>query len=226
MNNGAQTVTEKDQLIVSKQRVADRGEVLTPDHIVQAMLELVNTEISRIDSTFLEPACGTGNFLAPILLRKLSIVEKTYGKSQLEYELYAIIAVGSVYGIDILPDNVEDCRERLYAIFATSYKGLFAKKTKPDVLAAAHFILSKNIIWGDALRLTLREKSNEPIIFSEWKPVPRRKIKRRDYTYGDLLADSSLLHPAAISDENTSHKDPKPIKVFRAVPIEEVVNAE
>ena len=102
---------------ISKKRVADHGEVLTGTREVNAMLDLVKQETERIDSRFLEPACGNGNFLAPILERKLAAVEKRYGKSQLDFERYAVLAVSSVYGIDILSDNVSQCRERLFGVF-------------------------------------------------------------------------------------------------------------
>lgn len=105
------------QQIKSKQRVADHGEVLTAEREVNAMLNLVQHETERIDSRFLEPACGTGNFLAPILEKKLALVKRKYVKSQLEFERYATIAIGSIYGVDILKDNVLHCQERLFAIF-------------------------------------------------------------------------------------------------------------
>src|SRR5271156_1634216 len=102
-----------DKQVVSKQRVLDHGEVLTSNREVNAMLDLVKQEVERIDSRFLEPACGNGNFLTAILERKLRVVENRYGKSQLDYERYAILAMSSIYGIDILEDNVQQCRHRL-----------------------------------------------------------------------------------------------------------------
>ena len=116
--------------VISKERVADHGEVYTAPREVNAMLDLVKSETERIDSRFLEPACGDGNFLAEILRRKLGIVEKRYAKSQLEYERYAVLAVTSSYGIDILPDNVQACRKRLFGIFDENYRRLFKDKTK------------------------------------------------------------------------------------------------
>jgi len=120
-------MTEKQ--VISKKRVAEHGEVLTGKREVNAMLDLVKQETERIDSRFLEPACGTGNFLVAILERKLAVVEKRYGRSQLEFERYAVIAISSLYGIDILPDNVSQCRERLFDVFDEIYTGLFKKKT-------------------------------------------------------------------------------------------------
>ena len=116
----------------SKQRVADHGEVFTSDREVNAMLDLVKQETDRIDSRFLEPACGTGNFLAEILRRKLAAVESRYKKSQLEYERYAVIAVTSLYGVDILEDNIIECRNRLFKIFDKQYTSFYKKKAKEE----------------------------------------------------------------------------------------------
>src|ERR1700726_2645254 len=107
--------------VVSRQRVLDHGEVLTGNREVNAILDLVKHETERIDSRFLEPACGDGNFLTAILERKLAVVDKRYGKSQLDFERYAVLAVSSIYGIDILPDNVRDCRRRLFEVFDANY---------------------------------------------------------------------------------------------------------
>ncbi len=137
-----------EKQVVSKQRVADHGEVLTSKREVNAMLDLVKQETERIDSRFLEPACGTGNFLAEILERKLRVVEYRYGKSRLDYERYTILAVSSIYGIDILEDNVKQCRHRLYGIFEWNYARLFKDRAKDKCRKAVRFILECNIIWG------------------------------------------------------------------------------
>ncbi len=129
--------------VVSKQRVADHGEVLTGTREVNAMLDLVKQETERIESRFLEPACGTGNFLTVILERKLAVVERRYGKSQLDFERYAVLAVSSIYGIDIQEDNVQQCRQRLFAIFDLAYLRLFKNKTSDDCREAVRFILER-----------------------------------------------------------------------------------
>ena len=151
------------------------------------MLDLVKQETERIESRFLEPACGTGNFLAEILERKLRVVEARYGGSQLEYERYAVLAVSSIYGIDILPDNVRECQKRLFSTFDTAYTRLFKEKCKDACRTAVLFVLERNIIWGDAL--TLKTVGNEPgfIVFSEWSPVNGSMFKRRDFTFHELL---------------------------------------
>ena len=190
--------------VVSKERVADHGEVYTAPREINAMLDLVKTETERIDSRFLEPACGNGNFLAEILTRKLCIVEKRYAKSQLEYERYAVLAVSSIYGIDILQDNVQACRQRLFSIFDESYRRLFAGKTKDGCRDAARFILERNVIWGDALTLKAVGEDSGYIVFSEWSPVNGSMLKRRDFTFHALLrheeARQSLLFPDLIDE--------------------------
>ena len=174
--------------IRSKQRVAEYGEVLTGRREVNAMLDLVKPETERIDSRFLEPACGTGNFLAAILERKLAVVEKRYAKSQLEYERNAVLAVSSIYGIDILKDNVEQCRQRLFGIFDLNYLRLFPGKTNDKCRESVRFILERNIVHGDALTLKTVGENPEPIVFSEWSPVNGSFLKRRDFTFAELLA--------------------------------------
>lgn len=186
--------------VKSKQRVALHGEVLTGRREVNAMLDLVKQETERIESRFLEPACGTGNFLAEILERKLRVVEARYGGSQLEYERYAVLAVSSIYGIDILPDNVRECRKRLFGIFDSAYTRLFKEKCKDACRAAVRFVLERNIIWGDAL--TLKTVGEEPgsIVFSEWSPVNGSMFKRRDFTFHALLTHANWKDSPLFSD--------------------------
>ena len=200
--------------VKSKQRVADHGEVFTSDREVYAMLDLVQQETERIDSRFLEPACGTGNFLVEILRRKLTAVEAKYKKSQLEYERYAVIAISSIYGVDIMEDNVLECRDRLLKIFKEQYARLFRKTFKEDCVHAVHFILDRNILWGDALTLRTIGEIEKPIVFSEWSLITGSQIKRRDYLFNELTpADNGPMF------SNTSHETGKP--VFIPVPINE-----
>lgn len=178
------------KLVVSKERVINHGEVYTASREVNAMLDLVKQETERIESRFLEPACGKGNFLTEILERKLSVVETRYRKSQLEYERSAVMAVSSVYGIDILEDNVLECRRRLLEIVEQKYHKLFGKTAKEGFASAIKFILDKNIIWGDALTLKTVGQNPKPIVFSEWSaPFHNSLLKRRDYTFSDLIPD-------------------------------------
>ncbi|GJQ23676.1 MAG: type III restriction endonuclease subunit M [Candidatus Brocadia sapporoensis] len=176
--------------VISKQRVADHGEVFTNEREVNAMLDLVKQETGRIDSRFLEPACGTGNFLTEILRRKLNAVEKKYRRSQLDYERYLVLAVSSIYGIDILEDNVVKCRQRLFDMADERYSVLFKKKAREQVRQALRYILSKNIIWGDALDLKTAGAHPQQIIFAEWSfPLHNSQIKRRDFVFAELLPD-------------------------------------
>jgi hypothetical protein len=189
-----------DSQIISKQRVADHGEVLTGEREVNAMLDLVKQETERIESRFLEPACGNGNFLTVILERKLAVVEKRYGKSQLEFERNAVLAVSSLYGIDKLPDNVSQCRERLFDVFDKVYEALFPKTSKARCRDAVRFILARNIIWGDALDLKTCNEPRVPIVFSEWSPVNGSLLKRRDFTFRDLLDHEGMKELPLFSD--------------------------
>jgi len=181
-----------EKQVNSKKRILDHGEVFTSQREVNAMLDLVKQETERIDSRFLEPACGTGNFLTEILERKLHVVESRYHKSQLEYERNIILAVSSIYGIDILEDNVIECRRRLFEIVNGRYYALFKKKTKDEVRRVLKFILEKNIIWGDALDLKTVGTTPHQIIFSEWSfPFNNSQIKRRDFVFAELLLTES-----------------------------------
>jgi len=177
-----------DSQVISKQRVADYGEVLTSPEIVNAMLDLVKQETERIDSRFLEPACGTGNFLSEILNRKLLKVEKKYRRSQLEFERNLVLAVSAIYGIDILRDNVVACRQRLFDIANGRYTALYIRKAKEQVRRVLRFLLEQNILWGDALTLKTPEDPPRPIVFSEWTfPFHNSLIKRREFIFAELF---------------------------------------
>lgn len=203
-----------EEQVKSKQRVADHGEVLTGKREVNAMLDLVKQETERIDSRFLEPACGTGNFLAEILTRKLRIVEDRYGKSQVEYERYAILAVSSIYGIDILGDNVQHCRDRLFGIFDLAYLRLFKNKSHDDCRDSVRFILDHNIIHGDALTLKTVGDDPQPIVFSEWSLVNGSMLKRRDFTFYGLLEHEDLKELPLFSDLGEDVFIPRPEKEY------------
>jgi hypothetical protein len=176
-----------DKQVVSKKRVADYGEVFTGKREVNAMLDMVKQETERIESRFLVPACGKGNFLTEILERKLYVVETRYRKSQLEYERNAVLSISSIYGIDILEDNVVECRKRLFELFDQKYSSIFKNRAKKDCRNAMQFILKKNIIWGDALTLKTVSDNPQPIVFSEWSPVKGSFFKRRDFAFHELF---------------------------------------
>ena len=197
---------------------------MTPEHIVNAMLDLVKPETERIDSRFLEPACGTGNFLLEILARKLSVVEKRYCRSQLEYERYAILAVSSIYGIELLPDNVEECRNRLFAVFDAAYTQLFKSKAREQCREAARYILKRNIIHGDALTLKTVHENPQPIVFSEWSLVKGSMIKRRDFAFHELVNQDSM-RALLFSDAGELVYIPEPVKEYPPVHFLEVSHA-
>jgi SAM-dependent methyltransferase len=192
--------------VKSKQRVADHGEVFTGKREVNAMLDLVKPETERIESRFLEPACGNGNFLAVILERKLAVVEKRYGKSQLDFERYAVFAVSSLYGIDILPDNVSQCRERLFDVFDEIYERLFPETAKAGCRDAVRFILARNIVWGDALTLLSAGPTPKPIVFPEWSFVQGSLIKRRDFSFHRLIQHEELRDSLLFPDPKKKGK--------------------
>ena len=197
--------------VKSKKRVSDHGEVFTNQREVNAMLDLVKQETERIDSRFLEPACGDGNFLVEILRRKLEVVDSKYRKGQLEWERYAVIAVSSIYGVDILEDNAIECRKRLMSIFKDRYTAHFKNNCNEDCIRSIAFILSRNILWGDALDFT-NPITLSPIIFSEWSAVNGSMIKRRDYIFKFLVEQSHQF--ALFNDEGTAAAIDEPIKDY------------
>ena len=185
-----------DTQIKSKDRVAAHGEVFTNPREVNAMLDLVKAETERIDSRFLEPACGDGNFLIEILRRKLAICEnrvKAKKYTQLQYEHDAIWAISSIYGIELLEDNVAACRERLLGYFTEQYTRLFKSKCKAACFESASYILSKNIIHGDALTYKRVDCPDEWIHISEWGFIGKGMVNRRDYEFSYLVGGDSRL---------------------------------
>lgn len=173
-------------LIKSKKRVADHGEVFTPPWLVEKMLNLVKGETERIDARFLEPACGSGNFLVPILQRKLAAVELKFSKSDFEKQHYALLAVMCAYGIELLPDNIAECRANMLEVFA-DYLGL----TEADELyRAAFYVLSLNLVHGDAM--TMRDTEGAPISVVEWGYLGKGKFQRRDFRLDVLTGMASF----------------------------------
>lgn len=180
------SLKEAESLVKSKQRVADHGEVFTPAWMVEDMLSLVKDESERIDARVLEPACGSGNFLVPVLLHKLKTVQTKHGKSQFEKRHYALFSLMCTYGIELLPDNAQDCRDNLSAVF-NSFLGVDANN---DWARAARWVLAANIVQGDALSMTL--PSGQPMAFPEWGYIGKGNFQRRDFRYADLTQRSSF----------------------------------
>ena len=213
--------------IKSKQRVADHGEVFTNEREVNAMLDMVKQETERIDSRFLEPACGDGNFISEILRRKLAVVTKRYRRSVREWEKNTFIAVASIYGVDIQLDNVIDCRNRLSNIVLKEYKKVAKAQQNPKFMLAIEFVLGRNVICGNALSMCRTDENAqdtpEPIIFSEWSMVIGNKVKRRDFRLDELLAheqDRDNLFSSLEVPHSEWKYDPE-TKAFIPLPIKE-----
>lgn len=203
-------------LLKSKQRVADHGEVFTPAWMVEAMLDLVKGETERIDSRFLEPACGSGNFLVKILQRKLAAVEAKYGASDFEKRQYALLAVMCTYGIELLPDNIAECRANMLEILT----GYLQLDPNDETLRAAAYVLSQNLVHGDALKMTTH--AGAPITFAEWGYLGKGKFQRRDFRL------DTLTHMATFKDDNPlfadlgKHEVFTPVKDYHAMTIAEI----
>ncbi|MCR5811574.1 MAG: hypothetical protein K6G34_09395 [Lachnospiraceae bacterium] len=202
--------------VKSKKRVTDHGEVFTAEREVKAMCDLVADECLRIDSRFLEPACGDGNFLAEILSRKLDVVTRRYKKSSYDYERNALLALGSLYGVELLQDNATACRSRLFSLWNERYEKAVKKKDRNgDVLESARYILEKNIICGNALTLhevnEFGEDTGVPIVFSQWAFATGPMIKREDYTFEELLhqndASSKTREPEQMTLDQITDKE-------------------
>jgi hypothetical protein len=172
-------------LIKSKQRVADHGEVFTPPWMVEAMLDLVKDETERIDSRFLEPACGSGNFLVRILKRKLAAVELKYGKNAFEQQHFALLGLMCTYGVELLADNIAECRANMLEVFA-EYLQLEATD---DLYRAASHVLAQNLVHGDALTMLTQE--GQPMTFAEWGYLGKGKFQRRDFRLDALTQAAS-----------------------------------
>lgn len=231
-----------EKQIKSKERVADHGEVFTNEREVKAMCDLVEQECERFDSRFLEPACGDGNFLAEVLSRKLKKVKKLYKNSPYDYERYSIFALSSVYGVDILNDNIKECRTRLFNIWNKEYKTCCKKNCNEETRKAAEYILKQNILCGNALTMMQVDENQQdtdiPIIFSEWSPVQGTKLNRRDFRLDVLLKantkpnneekslfDDDLSEYLSINP-TTGEYMPEPIKVYQPVHFKKIMEEE
>src|SRR3954469_19424626 len=202
--------------VKSKQRVADHGEVFTPAWMVEAMLDLVKDETERIDSRFLEPACGSGNFLVPILQRKLASVELKYSKSDFEKRHHALQALTCLYGVELLADNIMECRANMLRVFA-DYLGL---DERDDLYRAASEVLSLNLIHGDAM--TMRGADGEPIRVVEWGYLGKGKFQRRDFRLDVLTGMASLRDESSLFAGLGNHEIFKPVKSHPPMTVREL----
>jgi hypothetical protein len=205
-------------LIKSKQRVADHGEVFTPAWMVEAMLDLVKDESERIDSRCLEPACGSGNFLVQILRRKLASVELKYGMSDFERRHYALLALMCIYGIELLADNIAECRENVLKIFA-EYLNL---DESDDLYRAAVHVLSQNLVHGDAL--TMRTHGGRPIAFAEWGYLGKGRFQRRDFRFDSLTESSTFSADGSLFATLGKHEIFTPERTWPPMAVSELAN--
>lgn len=203
-------------LIKSKQRVADHGEVFTPEWLVDAMLDLVKDETERLDSRFLEPACGSGNFLTKILMRKLATVETKYSKSEFDRKHYAVLSLMCIYGIELLLDNIEECKENLLEIFS-EYLNL---KPEDFLYACGDYVLTQNIVHGDAL--TMKDITGKPITFAEWGYLGKGKFQRRDFRLDVLTGSSAFSAEGSLFADLGKHEIFQPIKTYEPMTAVEI----
>lgn len=208
------TDRSSEALVKSKQRVADHGEVFTPAWLVEDMLNLVKAESERIDSRVLEPACGSGNFLVPVLKRKIATVEARYGKSDFERRHHALLALMCIYGIELLADNAVECRENLIEVFAS-----YLRVAPGDYwYRAAERILDRNIVQGDALTMTAADGT--PITFPEWGYLGKGRYQRRDFRYDNLTQRASFQ--GTLWEHLEEHEVFTPTKEYPAMTVEEI----
>lgn len=194
--------------IKSKKRVADHGEVFTPSWMVEAMLNVVKDETERIDSRFLEPACGSGNFLVRVLQRKLGTVEMKFGKSEFEKRHYALLAVMCTYGIELLADNITECRANMLETL-TEYLNI---DESDDLYRAASYVLSLNLVPGDAL--TMRTHDGQPIVFTEWGYIGKGKFQRREFRFDVLTGSSAFSAEGSLFAHMGKHEIFTPTKTY------------
>jgi len=216
MEKGQAGQVSSRDLIRSKQRVADHGEVFTPSWLVDAMLNLVKSETSRIESRFLEPACGTGNFLVRVLQRKFAAVQLRFGKSDFDRRHYALLAVMSSYGIELLKDNITECRAKMLDVFAD----FLAVRVADDFARAASYVLSLNVVQGDALEMCTSR--DEPIAFSEWEYLGKGQFQRRDFRLDALVQSSRFSAKGALF---AGHEVLRPMRTYPPMSVRELARA-
>jgi hypothetical protein len=205
--------------VKSKQRVADHGEVFTPPWMVEAMLDLVKGETERIDSRFLEPACGSGNFLVQILQRKLAAVELKYGQSDFERQHYAVLALMCIYGIELLADNIAECRVNLLEILA-EYLNV---DESDELYRAASYVLSQNLVHGDAL--TMHTSEGQPIAFAEWGYLGKGTFQRRDFRLDVLAGSSAFSAEGSLFAHLAKHEIFTPARTYSPMTVGELATA-
>lgn len=203
-------------LIKSKKRVVDHGEVFTPPWMVEAMLDLVKAETERIDSRFLEPTCGSGHFMLAILRRKFAAVELKYGASRFDRRCFALLALMSIYGIELLQDNVQECRHAMLEQF-TAHLGL---ESADPLVQAAHHVLMANVVHGDAL--SMRAHDGRPITFAEWGYLGKGRYMRRDFRLDTLTNSSSFSAEGSLFAGLGKHEIFQPVREYPPMTIRDL----
>ncbi len=206
--------------IKNRDRVTKFAEVNTSEKEVNNMLNLVSEETDRLESRFLESACGDGNFLIEILNRKMKVLLKNFKKNQYEFERNSIIVIGSLYGIDILIDNIVIARERLFKKFLSEYKSLFREKTDKKFIDSIYFIIEKNLVQGNALTLK-KVNSDKPILLSQWSII-EDKVKRREYSFANLVSYSPFEEDSLFSDLGEEVEIPKTENDYKLIKYNEI----
>jgi hypothetical protein len=202
--------------VKSKQRVADHGEVFTPHWLVQDMLDLVKDETGRIDARFLEPACGSGNFLVVVLRRKLAAVDARYGRSGFERRHYALLGLMCTYGVELLADNIAECRANLLEIIAEHLR----LDESDELHHAASYVLSQNLVHGDAL--TMRTHGDQPITLAEWGYLGKGKFQRRDFRLDTLTLSSAFSEEGSLFANLGKHEIFTPIRAWPPMTVGEL----
>jgi SAM-dependent methyltransferase len=183
------------------------------------MLDLVKGETERIDSRFLEPACGDGNFLVAVLRRKLAAVELKYGQSDFEKRHYALLALMCIYGIELLTDNIGECRANLLEVFA-EYLHL---EESDDFYRAGVCVLSLNLIHGDAR--TMRTWDDLPITFAEWGYLWKGRFQRRDFSLKSLTQSSAFSAEGMLFAQLGKHEIFTPTKTYPPMTVSDLIAA-
>jgi hypothetical protein len=215
---GRSASSDQVSLVKSRQRMADHGEVFTPAWVVEAMLDLVRDETERIDSRFLEPACGSGNFLVQVLRRKLAAVEQRFSKADFEKRHHALFGLMCIYGIELLEDNIVECRSNLLEIFA-EYLDL---RDSDELTSAATYVLSANLVRGDAL--TLRTTAGDPIVFPEWGYLGKGRFQRRDFRFQSLTQSAAFGQEGNLFAGLEMHEIFTPIKSYPPMTIADLAS--
>lgn len=182
------------------------------------MLDLVRPELERVDSRFLEPACGSGNFLVPVLLTKLDVVDARYRASAFEQAHQALLALMSIYGIELLADNVAECRVNLLQHFVNRTQ----TEGNSELTAAAMTVLEANIVHGDALAMVTVAAIPQPISFTEWSYLGKGHFHRRDFRLDTLTQMSSFAAEGTLFSDPGKHEVFTPARDFGQLTVSQI----